>query len=401
MMGRLSRMLAKLLGLIVLYPLSRCVPRDPALWVFGAPYEKCADNSKYLFLWANLNRRDQLRAVWISGSADTVRALREQGHPALLRWSWRGLWTCLRAGKFVFSAYLDEINVYASAGAYKINLWHGAGLKKVEFKITTGPLARSLNTAWFNPYRLLRPARFIRPDAFLAPSPLMSLHFAECFRIGTHQCIEGSYPRLQASFDPQLLEAAARGSALTPLLAKTAAFSRVYIYVPTWRDSGLSTISRAFPDMGQLDRTLNASDSLLVIKAHPNEDMPELSGYQNMMAWPANVDLYTALHTFDCLITDYSSVLYDYLAMGGTDVLLYNFDFDEYITNSREFAYPYEENVYGNHVRDFSALLDLLAKPTTARPAGKLNEIADRFFAWPQRDCAWLMDVVAARASSR
>lgn len=54
----------------------------------------------------------------------------------------------------------------------------------------------------------------------------------------------------------------------------------------------------------------------------------------------------------DVLITDYSSILYDYLLMQEKETVLFLFDYEEYVRD-RDFYYPFEENVVGRKVSSF------------------------------------------------
>ncbi len=133
--------------------------------MFGCYRDVFADNAKYLYLWTTLHAKD-VRPVWITGSATVLKTLREQGYEVYLRWSWRGVWTCLRSGVYVYASYLEDINFFTSGAALRVNLWHGVGLKKIEFKINEGALRKYYRRTIFNPYRLLLPDKFVRPDVF-------------------------------------------------------------------------------------------------------------------------------------------------------------------------------------------------------------------------------------------
>jgi CDP-glycerol glycerophosphotransferase (TagB/SpsB family) len=371
--------------LFTLYPLSFLVPRKKDLWLFGCYYNKFADNSKYQYLWTRQNAKD-VEAVWISGSKAVVEQLRAEGYTAYIRWSWAGLIVGLRAGVYVYSSYLEDINFFTSGRAVRVNLWHGVGLKKIEFKIKEGPLKKYFRTEWWNLYRLLLPDKFARPDLFLSTSPLMTEHFSECFRIPSERCFEGMYPRLTLHKDPVLMEQALKFGEYDKIRETLRPFTTKWIYMPTWRDNQSGGISVAIPDVITLNSALVASSSVLVIKAHPNETLPEMATATNIFLWDNSIDIYPMLSSFDGLITDYSSIFYDFIAFGKKDIILYNYDYDSYTLDSREFAYPYRENTMGIWATSFEHFCTLLAKNLTPLDTTYSN-IFRKFWSAPKSGC--------------
>ena len=61
----------------------------------------------------------------------------------------------------------------------------------------------------------------------------------------------------------------------------------------------------------------------------------------NVILLDKSMDVYPLLPKTDVLITDYSSIYYDYILMPEKDVLLFPFDYQDYIRNSRDLAYDY------------------------------------------------------------
>ena len=124
--------LAMLLMNLTLYPLSALFPRSNNRWAFGHSRELFAGNPKYLFLWMALNRPD-IHISWITGSESIRRMLMANGHRAYRRWSPQGLYAALRAGVFIYAHNPASVNVHGSWGPLLVNLWHGVGLKSIQF----------------------------------------------------------------------------------------------------------------------------------------------------------------------------------------------------------------------------------------------------------------------------
>lgn len=397
MSGKYKKLLS--IGLLfTLYPLSFLIPRKPNLWVFGCYYNKFSDNSKYQYLWTTEYARD-IEAVWISGSKPLIEQLRAKGFTAYMRWSWRGLISGLRAGVYVYSSYLEDINFFSSGNAVRVNLWHGIGLKKIEFKIKEGPLKKYFNTAWWNPYRLILPDKFARPDLFLSTSPMMTDHFSECFRIHAKNCFEGMYPRLTLHKDPKLMELALKFGKYDEIKKVLGSFQKKLVYMPTWRDNQSGGISVAIPEVETLNSALVASNSVLVIKAHPNEKLPNMAAASNIFLWDNEVDIYPVLSIFDGIVTDYSSILYDFLAIDKLKIILYIYDIEDYTSKSRDFAYPYAENVMGKVVRDFEGLCSSLTDDSIM-DAEMYKAIHDKFWSKPDFGSKELHDQILAKISN-
>jgi CDP-glycerol glycerophosphotransferase (TagB/SpsB family) len=193
----------------------------------------------------------------------------------------------------------------------------------------------------------------------------MTEHFSECFRIKENQCFEGAYPRLMLHKDSQLLNQALKFGDYSQIEVTLGSFSRRWIYMPTWRDDDAFRLKRAIPNMQKLNQSLLLQNALLVIKAHPNEQIEKITATSNIRYWDDDLDIYPILPMFDGLITDYSSILYDFLALGKNQIILYNYDYSEYINNSRSFAYPYLENTTGLWIDNFKDLCELLGSVKT------------------------------------
>ena len=79
------------------------------------------------------------------------------------------------------------------------------------------------------------------------------------------------------------------------------------------------------------------------------------------------------------LITDYSSILYDYIIMPGKDVILYLYDYEEYI-RERDFYYPFDENVVGKRVATFEDLLKVIVEQNYKMSEQERTYILSKFW---------------------
>lgn len=136
-------------------------------------------------------------------------------------------------------------------------------------------------------------------------------------------------------------------------------YSRVLVYMPTWRDSQLTLFAECM-DLNRLNEVLAVHNELMIMKPHANviASMPQTS-FSNIFFYDGKMDIYPVLPYSHALITDYSSILYDYILLPGRDVILYNYDYEEY-SAERAFFFPYEENVVGKRVYTFDQLIECI-----------------------------------------
>lgn len=72
------------------------------------------------------------------------------------------------------------------------------------------------------------------------------------------------------------------------------------------------------------------------------------------------LDIYPLLPFVDILITDYSSIYYDFLLLN-KGILLYPFDKERFIENSNDLAFDYDEFTPGKKVYSMTDFLSTIA----------------------------------------
>lgn len=359
-----------------IYPFSFLLPRRKKRWAFGSFRGAFNDNAKYLFIHVS-EKMTEIDSAWLSMNKSTVQEIRTKGLVAFHVLSPKGIWYALTSKYWFFNAYSSDIMFCLSGGAKLVNLWHGLPMKRIEFDIISGPLAdryvkRSLKERFYHP------ENFQRPDYLLAASSFFSETFARSFRIPVEQCLLIGYPRnviLNCSEAERMNFVKKYEPDSTKTLIskfKEEDYDRVFIYLPTWRDSQRDFFSHDF-DLKALDETLRQCNALLLLKPHANVALEAsvVEGLTNVEFVPSSVDIYPVLPYTDVLITDYSSVLYDYVLMEHKGMILYLYDFQEY-KKERNFTRAFDDLVFGKRVFDFASLL------TTIREGDYMMKEDDR-----------------------
>jgi len=109
----------------------------------------------------------------------------------------------------------------------------------------------------------------------------------------------------------------------------------LFAYMPTFKgvllnrkdDEQKDTITEY---LNEIDDNLN-DDQVLLVKLHPfNQEQIDFSLFNHVQAFPEGYEIYDVLNMVDCLVTDYSSVFFDY-ANTRRKIIIFNYDEEEYM----------------------------------------------------------------------
>lgn len=353
--------------------ISMVFPKDKNLWVFGAWFgQRYSDNSRYLFEYACMNE-PEIRAVWLTRSRKIAEEVKRSGSEACTVNSLRGFWAALRAGAAFICSDLIDVNPAACYGALKVQLWHGIPLKKIglDDRITANPdlprHLRFLKKIWRH--------LFYRYDLVVSSSPVVSGRFVSAFGIKKEQVLITGYPR----YDIILKGTPAGVPALEVQRSKWNA-DRIIFYAPTFRQQS-GDGSELFNDLDirKLGRCLAFHNAAFFIKLHYVQrshaalSNSEINQYRmHLLSEDEAPDINYILPHTDLLITDYSSVYFDYLLLN-RPIIFSPFDIENYRAADREFYEDYDHATPGPKCRNWdeviSTLDDILRGNDTYREA--------------------------------
>jgi CDP-glycerol glycerophosphotransferase len=343
------------LAWLVLVPLSLLVPKRRGLVLFIGLRERFLDSVKYVFLEASSDRHTEATPALLAEDGALAARLRGAGLRVVTRGTPAAWWAQLRADVVVADsvAWVRPARFHAMFGSRRVQLWHGCPLKQIERdeRALVGPqvpLALRVMHALSG--------RFAPVDLLLSPSPFFTrLAFARAFR--ARRIIEDDYPRNDVfRRDDDRFRIGVDETAAAAMRDGRRQGLRLVLYMPTFRDGGGNAVTDGALDPVLLQRHAEAHALLYVVKSHP-VDAARLAvpGLSRVIAYGADSDIYPLLREFDLLVTDYSSIFFDFLH-ADRPVVFFPYDLQRYLARDREMYLDYEATVPGPIVTSQAAL---------------------------------------------
>lgn len=204
-------------------------------------------------------------------------------------------------------------------GQIYLNVWHGTPLKC---------MGRDVAAERYSMGNVMR--NLLMSDYLLFPNIFMEEKMSGAYMLGElyrgcvlHEC----YPRNEIFFHPE------KGAEVKKKLGYGG--KQLVVYMPTFRGKA-DAVDRhdAVEEIkGYLKRldALLTENQVLLVKLHPFVgNALVFDEYSHIEPFPADYDTYEVLNACDALITDYSSVMYDY-ANSGRKIILFAYDMEEYL----------------------------------------------------------------------
>lgn len=201
-----------------------------------------------------------------------------------------------------------------------INTWHGTPLKTLGAGMRSGirDIGRNQN-------------QFLMSDYFLHPNTFTKEKISEDFcmdALFSGQHILQGYPRN----DPFFYNEEKKQFIKSKLKLND---KKIFAYMPTWRGETINSINTETYKqelatlLEKLDNSL-PDDTVLIVKLHQSLNIVNISNsYKNIVYYPDSFDIYEILSVSDLLITDYSSIMFDYL-YAKKPVILFTYDYEQY-----------------------------------------------------------------------
>ena len=147
-------------------------------------------------------------------------------------------------------------------------------------------------------------------------------------------------------------------------------YKKVFLYMPTYREDDPSYFEKANVDFEKMSKALEAAGGVFFLKLHPLTKSPGIKDYKNIIQIGNDVDIYPFLIYTTYLVTDYSSIVFDYLMLD-KEMIFIPYDMEDYVSQ-RKLYFDYDEITPGVKYSSFSEFIDSI--PGT----GSLDYAEDR-----------------------
>lgn len=204
-------------------------------------------------------------------------------------------------------------------GQVYLNTWHGTPLKS---------LGKKIKNDFYNIGNAQK--NFIVSDYLLYPNEYTKNHMLEDYmtsNLSNNKILLEGYPRNTAFFDDKLKEKIKNKYEIMD--------KQIIAYMPTWRGTlgkQNSSIQKMNLEYIFEEMEENLSDKqILYVNLHPIERAKiDFSKYSKVKSFPSEYETYEFLNVVDVLVTDYSSVFFDFLNTG-KKIILYTYDRESYL----------------------------------------------------------------------
>jgi CDP-glycerol glycerophosphotransferase len=320
--------------------LSTRVPRSAGTCVFshgagngvvGGLRESYTGNSRAVYEWCV---EQGVKAVWLHASS----RISGLAGPALNFRTLPGAVTAMRSVVSMGGNNNGAPWPLISDRTWVIQGWHGTPLKAIGRAWNKHPNPRNI--------KILE-----RPDFFISAGPEYTKRYMRCYFVKEDQFWETGNPRNDALVGARNTSSdTARRQGALRLQLGMPALRHVLLYAPTWREyiSEPTFLNVGGRDLDQLNDFLSSRDAILVLRAHHREAkaaMAATTGFKNIVvsdsldiAW----DVTDWLIASDILITDFSSVFYDYLVLDRPIIHIIS-DLEEYAAQRGFLTDPYRD----------------------------------------------------------
>ena len=245
-----------------------------------------------------------------------------------------------------------------SEGQFVVQTWHGTPLKRIGRDLEGTPHADAA-------YMASMPRRSAQWNVLVSPNTFSTPVLRRAFAY-TGDVLECGYPRNDLLYAPDRdkVAAAVRQSLDVP------EDRRVVLYAPTWREDRPRSGGRYGLDL-QLDlaevRRALGDDHLLLVRRHylVGGSVPEGDTVRDVSRHP---DVTELMLISDALVTDYSSLMFDF-AQTGRPMLFHTYDLEHYRDTLRGFCFDFEERAPGPLLATSAEVTEALRDPEAATAA--------------------------------
>lgn len=342
------------------------LPKKKGRIILNSHFNESFDfNSKYLFLYL-LNKGYDAWYV-VNNSNSRKKLIERYGNHFIETKSFKGKIFALRSKLWFVSAFEMPVGgMFLNIGRTVVHLTHGSLIKNVGILEKNVSLIKKIYYKFFIRTNI---SYSVATSDFFVPST------AGYTGLPRNKILITGFPRNDELFNQ---------NSIIPNILRNDSFK--ILYAPTWRkDADV----RLFPiedfNLTDFNVFLRENNIIIYIRLHPYN---EVSIGDNILQ--TNIQLFSTseckeimdcMKCFDGLITDYSSILYDFLILN-RPLLFFPYDYDEY-EQKVGFAVDYSMITPGYKPKTFAELkqvmLDMKEKDSLKEKRERINKLCNKY----------------------
>ena len=325
------------------------------------------DNPKYLYEYIYNNYKDDFEYVWVID--DNKREI--LGNPLRVKKYSLKYHKMMATSKYWVINTRQPARLVKRPGQVLLSTWHGTPLKKLGFDMgniyLNNPRTKDTyirdSSMW---------DYFVSPNRF--STPILKRAFAY-----EGEMLETGYPRNDILYnaDESMVNQIKENLNLP-------SDKKVILYAPTWRDDDAYDVAKVkFKLRLELDKLEKAvgDEYIVLVRTHYLITDSDVGDYGDFAVDVSKYDDIAELYLVsDILITDYSSVFFDYANLR-RPILFYTYDLDKYENELRGFYIDIHSEVPGPLLRTTEEVIDALNNidEIASQYSEKYDEFYERF----------------------
>ncbi len=286
------------------------------------------DNPKYLFLYLKSNINYD--SYWFTSSRDLYNSLKKKGYNVIFNYSFKAMKILRSAGYIITGWGLpgDFLPISYSKKSIIIRTWHGHQFKNL--KVNKGKSIEEINLNYEDIISQWEKGIFkgdSRYDYMISPGKNVNKFLVTAFLLDPSKIIITGLPRNDILF--QINENLKDN--LKEKYNISSQFKRIFLYAPTFRDNyKLVKFPLYKEEFKELNEFLKDTDTVLICKSHFADTEDFIKSSENIVIMDKFIDMQELIIISDLLITDYSTVYFDFILVK-KPVILFPYDLDDYI----------------------------------------------------------------------
>ena len=276
--------------------------------------KELSDNEKYrkfkIYISINSKVYEKTKESYYKKGLNNINFIKEKS---------KKYYKLLASAKYLITDISFDPCYIKKEGQVLLNTWHGTPLKN---------LGKKVNNEYHDLGNIQK--NFIQSDYLLYPNEYMMNHMIEDYmleNLSNAKIILEGYPRNTVFFDENLKNKIRKEQGIEN--------KEIFVYMPTWRgivtrvENGKQQ-NEIQEYLEEIDRNLKENQEFFV-NLHPFvNDIIDYTKLNKIKKFPKEYETYQFLAIADCLITDYSSVFYDF-ANTHKKIILFAYDEEEYL----------------------------------------------------------------------